>query len=96
MLCDILELINSSYSLQILTLVESKFVYTTITVYLLFFSVFDFSLFSAPPVDSLLPSGSVEVMQLVIVLYYCHSACLQVSYLNPYIKGHCVRGIWGS
>jgi len=37
MLCDILELINSSYSLQVLALIGSKFVYETIFLYLLFF-----------------------------------------------------------
>ena len=37
MLCDILELINSSYSLQVLALMGSKFVYATICLYLLFF-----------------------------------------------------------
>jgi hypothetical protein len=37
MLCDILELINSSYSLQVLALIGSKFVYATICLYLLFF-----------------------------------------------------------
>jgi len=37
MLCDILELINSSYSFQVLALIGSKFVYATIGLYLLFF-----------------------------------------------------------
>ena len=79
MLCDILELINSSYSLQVLSLIGSKFVYTTFCFYLLFFSVFDRSLF---PIDSfalLIPVASVEVMQLVSVLYCCKSVIFQVS-----------------
>ena len=79
MLCNIWELINSSYSLQVLVLIGSKFVYTTIFLYLLFLSVFDRSLFPFLPFDSLIPLVSVEVMQLVTVLYCSKSACLQVS-----------------
>jgi hypothetical protein len=37
MLCDILELINTSYSLQVLEFVGSKFGYATIFLYILFF-----------------------------------------------------------
>jgi len=79
MLCDILELINSTYSLHVLTLIGSKFVYATIFLYLLFFSIFDRSLFPVPHFASAIPIGSFEVMQLVTVLYCCQSACLQVS-----------------
>jgi len=79
MLCDILELINSSYSLQVLALIGSKFVYTTIFLYSLFFSILDSSLFPVLPFDSVIMLVSVEVMQLVTVLYCCKSACLQVS-----------------
>ena len=79
MLCDILELINSSYSLQVLALIGLKFAYTTIFLYLLFFSVFDRSLFPFLPFASLIPLGTFEIMQLVTVLYCCQSACLQVS-----------------
>jgi len=79
MLCDILELIKSSYSLQVLSLIGLKFAYTTIFLYLLFFSIFDRSIFPFLPFASLVPIGSFEVMQLVTVLYCCQSACLQVS-----------------
>jgi len=79
MLCDILELINSSYSLQVLSLIGSKFVYTTFCFYLLFFSVFDRSLFPVLHFVSLIPVASVEVMQLVTVLYCCKSVSFQVS-----------------
>jgi hypothetical protein len=79
MLCDILELINSSYSLQVLALIGSKFVYATICLYLLFFSIFDHSLFPAHSFDSLIPFVSFEVIQLVAVVYCCKSACFQVS-----------------
>jgi len=79
MLCDILELINSSYSLQILALIGLKFVCTTIFLYLLFLSVFDRFLLPFFPFPYLIPLVSVEVMQLVTVLYCCQSACLQVS-----------------
>ena len=79
MLCDIWQLINSSYSLQVLALIGLKFAYTTIFLYLLFFSVFDRSLFPFLPFASLIPLGTFEIMQLVTVLYCCQSACLQVS-----------------
>jgi hypothetical protein len=79
MLCDILELINSSYSLQFLALIGSKFVYATTHLYLLFFSIFDRFLFPVPPFASLMPNGSIEVVQLVTVVYCCKSACFQVS-----------------
>jgi hypothetical protein len=79
MLCDILELVNSSYSLQVLALIGSKFVYATICLYLLFFSIFDPSLFPVLPIASLIPIVSFEVMQLVTVVCCCKSACFQVS-----------------
>jgi len=79
MLCDILELINSSYSLQVLALIGSKFVYTTIFLYVLFFRIFDYSLFAIHSFDSLIPFVSFEVMQLATVVYCCKSASFQVS-----------------
>jgi len=79
MLCDILGLINSSYSLQVLILIGSKFVYPTIFLYLLFCSIFDLSLFTVLPFASFLPLIIFEVMQLVTVLYCCKSASVQVS-----------------
>jgi len=79
MLCDILDLINSSYSIQVLILIGSKFLYATIFLYLSFLSVFYRSLFPFFPFPLLIPLVSFEVMQLVTVLYCCKSACLQVS-----------------
>jgi hypothetical protein len=79
MLCDILELINSSYSLQVLVLIGSKFVYTTTSLYLLFFSIFGRSLFPVLSFAFFIPLGSFEVIQLVTVLYCCKSACFKVS-----------------
>jgi hypothetical protein len=79
MLCEILELIDSSYSLQVLALIGSKFVYATIFLYLLFFSIFDRSLFLVLSFASFIPFISFEVTQLVTVLYCCKSACFQVS-----------------
>ena len=79
MLCDILELINSSYSLQVLVLIGSKFVHATISLYLLFTSIFDRSLFPVRFVTPHIPLTTFEVIQLVTVLYCCKSACLQVS-----------------
>jgi hypothetical protein len=79
MLCDILELINSSYSIQVLVLIGSKFVHATISLYILFFSIFDSSLFPVLPFASLIPNISFEVMQLVTVVYCCESMNFQVS-----------------
>jgi len=78
-LCDILELINSSYSFQVLALIGSKFVYTTIFLYLSFVSIFDHSLFPFRFFTSQISIGTFEVMQLVTVVYCCQSACFQVS-----------------
>jgi hypothetical protein len=78
MLCDILELIDSSYSLQVLALIGSKFVRATNLLYLLYFSTFDPSLFPVHSFISLLTNLSYEVIQLVTVLYCCKSACFQV------------------
>ena len=79
MLCDILELISSSYSLQVLALIGSKFVYATILLYLSFFSIFDLSPIPVHSFASIIPFFSFEVMQLVAVVYCCKSAYLQVS-----------------
>jgi hypothetical protein len=79
MLCDILELINSSYSLQVLALIGSKFVYATVSLYLLFFWIFDRSVFPVRSTASLIPLGGFEVMQLVTVVYCCKSAIFQVG-----------------
>jgi len=79
MLCDILELINSSYSIQVLVLIGSKFVYATVSLYLLFFSIFDRSVFPDTSFSSKLPLVSFEVMQLVSLVYCCKSVSFQVS-----------------
>jgi hypothetical protein len=79
MLCDILELIDSSYSLQVLALIGWKFGYATIFLYLLFFSIFNRSLFPVLPVASLITIFSFEVTQLITVLYCCNSVNFQVS-----------------
>jgi hypothetical protein len=79
MLCDTLELINSSYSLQILALIGTKFLHSTIFLYYLFFSIFDLSLFPNHSFVSLLPNFSYEVIQLVSVVYCCKSASFQVG-----------------
>ena len=79
MLCDILELINSSYSLQVLALIGSKFVYATIFLYLFFCSIFDISIYRVIPIASFIPLMSFEAMQLVTLVYCCKSANFQVS-----------------
>ena len=79
MLCDILDLINSSYALQVLALIGSKFVYATICLYVLFFSIFDRSVLIDRSFSSKILFGTFEVMQLFTVLYCCQSVCFQVS-----------------
>jgi len=79
MLCDILELINISYSIKVLAFIGSKFVYATIDLYLLFFSIFDRSLFPVGSFAYLIPPVSFEVMQLVTFVYCCKSVSFQVS-----------------
>jgi hypothetical protein len=85
MLCDILELVNSSYSLQVLALIGLKFVYATFCLYLLFLSIFDPSLFPDFSFDSLILLVSFEVMQLVTVVCCCKCACFQVSVIKKII-----------
>jgi hypothetical protein len=79
MLCDILELINSSYSLQVLAFVGSKFVYATIFLYVSFCYIYDYSFFPTGSFAAVIPVVSFEVMQLVTVVYCCKSAYFQVS-----------------
>jgi hypothetical protein len=88
MLCDILELINSSYSIQFLAFIGSKFVYATSLLYLLFFSILDRSLFSVFSFTTLIPLCGFEAMQLVTVVYCCKSVNFQVSIIyKHYICG---------
>jgi hypothetical protein len=97
MLCDILELINSSYSIQVLALIVSKFLYATIGLYLLFFSIFDRSLFPVRSFVYLIPLGCFEVMQLITLVYCCKSAIFQVSIILKYCsKRHSIGGVSGS
>ena len=80
MLCGILDLITSSYPLQVMALIGSKFMYATIFLLLLFFfSIFYRSLFPFHSLDILIPLGTFDVMQLVSVLCCCKSAFFQVS-----------------
>jgi hypothetical protein len=80
-LCDILELINSSYSLQVLVFVGSKFGYATIFLYIFLSSKFDPSLFPIHYFAPLVTFVIYEVMQLVTVVYCCKSASCQVGVL---------------
>jgi hypothetical protein len=79
MLCDILELINSSYSLQIMVFIGSKCGYATVFLFMLFLSMFNGSLFPVHSFPSLITLGCYEVMQLVTMVYCCHSASDQVG-----------------
>jgi hypothetical protein len=79
MLCDILELINSSYSLQVLAFIGLKFVYTTVYLYLLCFTLFDTSIFGVLAYASLTALVGFELFQLASVVYCCNSASFQVG-----------------
>ena len=79
LLYDIFDLVSSSYSLQVLALIGSKFVYATICLYLFFFSIFDRSVFIDRSFSPLLPLVIFEVIQLVTVLYCCQSVTFQVG-----------------
>jgi hypothetical protein len=78
-LCDIMQLINSSYSLQVLDFVGSKFGYATIYLYILFFSIFHPSLFPIHSSASLITFVSNKIMQRVTVVYCCKSASVHVG-----------------
>jgi hypothetical protein len=78
MLCDILELIDSSYSLQVLVFMGLKFVYATVFLYLLWLELFDRSLFQVFPFASGIVFVSFEAIQLFSVVYCCKSACVKV------------------
>jgi hypothetical protein len=95
-LCDVLELINSAYSLQGLAFIGSKFVHATVILDIFFIVLFDRSEVLAHSFF-LLPDFSFEIIQLVAVVYCCKSACDQVGVIYiPYIWNHFVRGIWVS
>jgi hypothetical protein len=78
MLCDILELVDSSYSLQFLAFMGLKFVYATVFLYLLWLELFDRSLFQVFSFASQIVLVSFEVIQLFSVVYCCKSACVDV------------------
>jgi hypothetical protein len=85
-LCDILELINYSYSLQVLAFIGLKFVYATVPLYLLWFVLFDRSLFQVFSFALLIAIVSFEIIQLFSVVYCCKSACVQVGiFLKHYV-----------
>jgi hypothetical protein len=79
MLCDVLDLINSSYSLPVLALISLRFIFTTLGLYLVFFSILYPSAYSIHFYSSLPPVISFEVTQLVAVLYCCKCASFQVG-----------------
>jgi hypothetical protein len=79
MLCDILELIDSSYSFQVVSLIGSKFAHATVLLYLLFFALFARSVLPINSFVMILPPLSFEIIQLVTVVYCCKSACFQVG-----------------
>jgi hypothetical protein len=78
-LCDVVELIDSSYSLQVLVIIGSRFVHTTIYFYLLLLPIFDLSFFTANSFISLLPYLSYVIIQVVAAVFCCKSACVQVG-----------------
>jgi hypothetical protein len=84
MLCDILELIDSCYSFQVLAFIVTKFIYPTIFLYKLFASIFERSLLPVNSFATVITCVIYEVMQLVAVVYCCKSASFQVSVIYEY------------
>jgi hypothetical protein len=78
-LCDVLDIINSTYSLQVLASVGWKFINVTIALYLIFVAILDTTIIQAHSIPSLILSISFEATQLVIVVYCCKSVTSQVS-----------------
>jgi hypothetical protein len=78
-LCDILELIDSSYSFQVLAFIGSKFLYPTIFLYTLVASILERSLFSIHSIATVITCGIYEIMQLVAFVRCCKSASFQVG-----------------
>jgi hypothetical protein len=78
-LCDVLELVDSSYALQVLAFIGSKFVHATVHFFLLFLSMCDCSFFPTPPISSLLLNLCYILIPLVSLLYCCNSASFQVG-----------------
>jgi hypothetical protein len=77
MLCDILELIDSYYSLQVLVFIGSKFAYETIMLFMILFSIFDRSLFPIHSFTLAIAFVLYELIQLVAVVYCCSGVLLQ-------------------
>jgi hypothetical protein len=78
-LCDVLDEIKSTYSLQVLASVGWKFVNITITLYLIFSVILDNTIFQVHSSPSLIFSISFEAMQLIMVVSFCKSASFQVG-----------------
>ena len=77
MLCDIVELINSSsYSIQVLAFIGSKFVYATISLYLCFF-FFRYSIVPYFQFVPLLSSYRLAVSKQCSLLHWCIVASLR-------------------
>jgi hypothetical protein len=79
MLCDVLELIDSSYSLQVLFFIGWEFTYATNMLFMILVSIFDRSLFPIPSFTLAIAFVLYEVIQLVAVVSCCKSACVQVG-----------------
>jgi hypothetical protein len=67
MLCDILDLINPSFTSPVLAFIGSKFVYTTVGPFY-FFSILDRTVFHVSSFVSLLPLDSYEVNMVVAMV----------------------------
>jgi hypothetical protein len=79
MLCDVFELINTSYSLQVLAFIGSKFVSLTVLLYLVWWTFLDYSFSHVIFFAQLIALFSFEVIELVSVVYCCKAASFQVG-----------------
>jgi hypothetical protein len=80
-LCDVLEVINSTYSLQVLASVGWKFVNLTVSFYLIVSVILDNTIYQIQSFPSLIFSISFEATQLVLLVHCCNSASFQVGAL---------------
>lgn len=81
-LCDVLDVINSTYSFQVLAMVGWKFLNVTIGFYLMLSVILDSKIYQVLSFPSLMFSISCEAMQLAVVVLCCNSTSFQVGTLR--------------
>jgi hypothetical protein len=85
-LCDVLDSINSTYSLQVLALTGWKFLGVTVAFYLIVSVILDSTIKQVHSFPSLIAVISSEVTQLVTVVHCCKYAGFQVRVISEYYE----------